>query len=336
MKTLVVVMPSWIGDIVMATPVLNALRASDPEVRLVATVRPGLEPVLAGLPCLDGIETASLRGLFGPLSDARRLRHLAADTVLLLPNSLRSGLFARMSGARRRIGFARDGRGWLLTHPVPPPTTGMPSPTLLEYVELVEQAFEIIVEDHVPRLETTETEELGADRLLEGLEPPFVLLNPGANRTDKRWPAEHFARFADAFRKEHPCTILVNGSPAESDLVRTVVDTGDAGMISLPERGCTLGALKAVIRRAELMVSNDTGPRHLAAALGTPCVALFGPTDRRWTVLPEVRERHLVAEPFLTEEHVADQHPKACVIDRIAVGDVLHAAHDLLQDQEAG
>ena len=334
MNTLIVVMPSWIGDIVMATPILQALKTSAPERRLIATVRPGLEPVLAGLSCVDGIETASLRGLLGPVSDARRLRHLGADTVLLLPNSFRSGLFARFTGARRRIGFARDGRGWLLSHPVAPPGTGMPRPTLLEYVDLVEQAFEITVQDRAPRLETTEAQEREADRLLEGLEPPFVVLNPGANRTDKRWPAAHFARFADALRTEHHATILVNGSPAESALVQSVIDAGQPGMISLPERGSSLGALKAVIRRAELLVSNDTGPRHLAAAFGTPCVALFGPTDRRWTVLPEVRERHLVAEPFLTEERVADQHPKACVIDRIAVGDVLHAARTLLQDPE--
>jgi len=82
------------------------------------------------------------------------------------------------------------------------------------------------------------------------------------------------------------------------------------------------------------MISNDTGPRHLAAAFGTPCVALFGPTDRRWTVLPEACERHLVAEPFLPEDHVADKYPRACMIDRIASGDVIHAADEFLEENE--
>ena len=74
MKTLLVVMPSWIGDIVMATPVLRALKAAGPERRLVTTVRPGLDGVLAGLDCIDEIEVANLRGVLGPVSDARRLR----------------------------------------------------------------------------------------------------------------------------------------------------------------------------------------------------------------------------------------------------------------------
>ena len=330
MSDRLVVMPSWIGDVVMATPVLRALKAADPGGRLRVTVRPGLEAVLDGLDCLDGIESAGFRGLFGPLVEGRRLRTPGCDAVLLLPNSLRSALFARVLGARRRIGYARDGRGPLLTEAIRPPRHRGPVPTLVEYVELAETAFGLEIADRTPVLDTSEADEREGDRLLEGLEGPFVVLNPGANRTDKRWPAACFARFADELRARHRLTILVNGSPAEAGLVSEVVSAAAPGLISLPERRGSLAGLKAVIRRSALLVSNDTGPRHLAAGLGTPCVALFGPTDRRWTVLPGVRERHLVAEPFLTEEHVADRHPKACTIDRIAVGDVLHASEVLL------
>ena len=102
------------------------------------------------------------------------------------------------------------------------------------------------------------------------------------------------------------------------------------GVIDLTQRGSTLGALKAIVRRSSLLVTNDTGPRHLAAAFDTPCVALFGPTDRRWTLLPDPIERHLLAEPFLPEDRVADDYPAACSINRISVGDVLHAAESLL------
>ena len=118
-------MPSWIGDIVMATPALRALRRLDPERRIVATVRPGLAPVLAGLPHLDQIETASLRGLLGPIRDAQRCA-AGAETVFLLPNSFRAGLFARFTGARS-IGFATDGRGWLLDEAIPPVRHATPS-----------------------------------------------------------------------------------------------------------------------------------------------------------------------------------------------------------------
>jgi heptosyltransferase-2 len=104
--------------------------------------------------------------------------------------------------------------------------------------------------------------------------------------------------------------------------------------VDLAQRGVTLGALKAVMQRAQLLVTNDTGPRHIAAAFGTPSVVFFGPTDRRWTVLPGVRERHLVAEPFLLEECIADDHPEACTVDRIALGDALFAADALLSENQ--
>ena len=80
------------------------------------------------------------------------------------------------------------------------------------------------------------------------------------------------------------------------------------------------------------MVANDTGPRHLAVALGIPTVALFGPTDHRWTTLKGARERILVGEPFLPEERVANQHPETCRVDRISVGDVLHAVKTTLDE----
>ena len=329
MNSLLVVMPSWVGDIVMATPALRALHAQDSTRRIIVTVRPGLESLLAGAPFVDSVETASLRGALGPLSDARRLSTLA-DTVLLLPNSFRAALFARLTGARRRIGFARDGRRFLLTDRIAPTSSPTPRTTLEEYVDLVEEAFELSIEDRSMHLSTTPEEEAAAASMLDGINEPIVLINPGANRADKRWPPAHFAELADELRKRHSCAILVNGSPAEASLVREIVDRARPGVIDLPERGSTLGALKAVMSRAALLVSNDTGPRHLAAALGTPCVALFGPTDRRWTILPGANERHVVAEPFLTEDRVADRYPKACAIDRISVGDVLHAAEQLL------
>lgn len=329
MSNLLVVMPSWVGDIVMATPVLRALRAQEPTRRIVVTVRPGLESLLAGAPFVDSVETASLRGAFGPFSDARRLSKLA-EMVLLLPNSFRAALFARLTGAKRRIGFARDGRGLLLTHRVAPTSTQEPRTTLEDYVDLVERAFGITIEDRSLELGTTPEEEAAAEAMLEGTKEPLILFNPGANREDKRWPAARFAELADALRDRYACTIMVNGSPAERGLVREIVERARPGVVDLPERNSTLGSLKALVKRSSLLVSNDTGPRHLAAAFGTPCVALFGPTDRRWTILPDTRERHVIAEPFLTHDRVADRYPKACRIDRIAVGDVLHAAESLL------
>ena len=331
---LLVLMPSWMGDIVMATPALRGIRSALPEARITVSIRPGLEPILDGFPFVDAVETASLRGPLGPITDARRMARLKPDCVLVLPNSFRSALFARLTGARRRIGLSRDGRSMLLTDRVPLSNPATPGTTLDAYIHLVESTFDISMEDRSPTLETTPSEEQDADRLLAGVEGKLIVINPGANREDKRWPSERFASLADAMRERHDCTILVNGSPAEADLVESLVAQAAPGVIDLVRLGSKLGTLKAIVRRADLLVSNDTGPRHLAAAFSTPCVVLFGPTDRRFTLLPGLPERHLVAEPFLPEERVANDHPRACAIDRIAVGDVLYAAESLLGENE--
>ena len=330
---LLVVMPSWIGDIVMATPALRALRRAHPDMRITATVRPGLRPILEGASFVDAIEEAGFRGLMGPFRDGRRLSRLGADTALLLPNSPRSALFARMTGCARRIGYATQGRRWLLTEPIESVRRSVtPTTTLDDYARLIERAFQIEVSDRTPGLDLDDAQRTAGDDLLRGLDGPFIVLNPGANREDKRWPAEAFAAVADRIRAAHEVTILVNGSPAEAELVSRITQLAKPGVIDLPARGGSIAALKSVLSRSKLLITNDTGPRHLAAALGTPSVVLFGPTDRRFTVLPGIRERHLVAEPFLTEEHVADDHAKACRIGRISIGDVMHAASMLLEE----
>ena len=92
-----------------------------------------------------------------------------------------------------------------------------------------------------------------------------------------------------------------------------------------------LGSLKAILQRTALLITNDTGPRHIAAALDTPTIALFGPTDCRWTPTDYPYEQRIISEPFLTEDRIADDHAMLCAIERISVGDVLHAAQTLDQ-----
>ena len=180
------------------------------------------------------------------------------------------------------------------------------------------------------KLAVTETQRAAATRLLDGVNGPFVVLNPGANRPDKRWPPSRFAAVADALAKTYGLETVLTGSTGERAIVEAVVSRAESPIHNLLSSGINLGSLKAVIQRADLMITNDTGPRHIAAALGTPIVTLFGPTDHRWTTIDYPRERILLAEPFLTSDLVADQNPARCSIDRIAVGDVLRAVDQLL------
>lgn len=333
-KRLVVVLPSWVGDAVMATPVLRALRLELTEARIIAVVRPGLNELLAGSPWVDEYVVSRNSGVFGPMKLGRMMRQHEPDAGLLLPNSFRSALSLWLSGCRVRVGYARDGRSLFLTHPIAAPLRNRPVPAVEYYAALAEQALGLGRIDRTIQLHTTEAEQRAADELLRSVGERFIVLNPGANKVEKRWPAERFAAVGDELIDRYGVDIVVNGSPGEAAIVDAVIIASRhrERYINLAQRGVRLGSLKAVLERAALLITNDTGPRHIAAALGTPIVSLFGPTDHRWTTLEggRVREVRLLAEPFLPEERMADEHPEVCDIERIRVGDVVAAARGVI------
>jgi len=331
---LLVVLPSWVGDAVMATPALRALRESLPDARIEGLGRPGLDAVLEGLPSLDAFHLHTMRGWLGPFTGAGRFRAMGFDAVLLLPNSPRSGLFALATGAPRRLGWSRDGRGWMLTHRLAAPKDRAPRSAVDWYADLAAWALQRPVNDRTVALACSEAQRAAGERLLEGLPRPITILNPGANREDKRWPAARFGTLARRLLEARGGSVCVTGGPAEAAVVRAVVQASGDRAIDLIARGVTLGSLKAAIGLADLLVTNDTGPRHLAAGMGTRCVSLFGPTDPRWAALHEAtgpaREIQLLAEPFLPAEIVADRVARFCGMERIGVGDVEHACVRLL------
>ena len=323
LRSLLIVCPSWVGDSVMATPILRAARLLLPEARLIVAARRGLDGLLGGAPWLDELITLDMGGLLGPLRAAGAIRRHRPQAALLLPNSFRSALAVRLSGTPIRIGYDRDGRGMLLTHRLAIQRSPTPTPAIEYYARLGAYAL---------GTETIETdmELFVSDEEAAAADGPFILLNPGASKPEKRWPAARFAQVADALHESRGLRAVVSGSPGEGDILDAVVGAADSPVINLARRGVNLALLKAVIKRAVLLITNDTGPRHIAAALGTPVVSLFGPTDHRWTALPRANERILLAEPFLPDDLIADRHPKLCAIDRIGAADVIAAAEALL------
>ncbi len=331
--TLLVILPSWVGDTCMATASLRHLRAHAPRARIVAFGRPSLAPLIVGLPFVDAFIGGSMRG-FAAVDELRRVRRERADAALILPNSFRSALFARAASIPRRAGSARDGRSWLMSVAVDDPRRLRTAAD--SYARLVGAWTGTPVDNVRPELCVTEAERAGAAVILGESATPtrrWLLLNPGANRDDKRWSAARFAAAARAIAQAAPATlardrIAVTGSPGEAALCREIAQL--SGAIDLCAKGIALGTLKGVLERTALLLTNDTGPSHMAAALATPTITLFGPTDQRWTPGDAPLERRLIAEPFLTDDALADEFPKACAIDRIAVSDVVHAARALL------
>ena len=290
-------LPNWIGDVVMATPALRALRKHyGPQAHLVGVMRPYVAEVLAGNPWLDDAvvytKTAAGRSENSARQATRRLRAAKLDQILLFTNSFRTAWMAWRSGAPRRVGIRGEGRGLLLTRRLAQPKnplTGLPLATIDTYLEL---ASAVGCPPEPPRLElaTTPADEQAADGVWQRLGLPpgreVVVFNTGgAYGNAKNWPAEHFAALAQRVAADWGFSVLVNCGPKERDTAREIVArAGDRRVVSLAEeRELPIGLTKACIRRARMLVTTDSGPRYLAIAFDRPVVTLFGPTDPRLT-----------------------------------------------------
>lgn len=337
---LLVVCPSWLGDCVMATPTLKLLRDSLPGAFIGGLVRPGMDEVLAGLPYFDEVHVARSSGVMGPKFVAAKIRPRRYDTTVLLTNSFSTALIVRIAGIPRRIGYDRDARGLLLTDRIAPPQRAdgrrTPVPAVAYYQTLAAHTLGkplATITDSETKLSlfVTAAEQAAADSILDqagiSSSAPRAILNPGGNNAAKRWPVDRFAAIAKHLHEKHNLAILINGSPGEAGLVDDIASQAGVPCVCLPRLGITIGALKALVRGSALMVTNDTGPRHIAAAFNVPLVSLFGPTDPRWTTIPAPGgEWILVADPTLPETEVADDHPERCAIERITLESVVEAS----------
>jgi len=314
LRRILIVLPSWVGDATMATPLLRALR-DDERLRgahLAGYMRPGLDELLDGCDLLDEMIVGRPAGLFGPWSEGRRLAGGRFDAAILLPNSWRLAATVRLARIPTRIGYNRDARGWMLTHVLPCPVPGgWKEPiSAIDYYLAIGKALGVEATDRRMRLRASEQQRSAARTMLEhagvATDELFAVLNPGASKAEKRWPADRFAALADHLAESHGMTVLISGSPAERSLVQEIVAQAKSSPIDLAALGVTLGSLKVILPRARLLVTNDSGTRHIAAASANAHAAdghasplkilsLFGPTDPRWAAINDPREHQLCA-----------------------------------------
>ncbi len=293
-----VILPRWVGDACMATPLLRGLRAHwGGAARITGVMRPLLNDLFAGTDWLDAAipyDRHASNPAVGFRAAARALRALRADVALVLPGSLSAATLAWLGGARRRVGFAGTGHGMLLTDRLALPRSHgrvelLPPPAAYVaiggVIGLPPQPLDL-------ELATTPADEAAADAALERLYPgpagragPLIVLNDNSsNGTARAWGVGNHAALARWFVERVPAArVLVHCGPADRELARAIVTEaaspavrGLADIDDLP-----LGLSKAIYRRADLAVSSDSGPRHLGAAFRVPTVALLGPIDPR-------------------------------------------------------
>ena len=284
-------LPNWVGDVVMATPAVRAVRDHWPDAELTAVCRPYVADTLGGSPWFDRTV------LFDPAGPrhrrlwaaAARLRSARTDTALLFPNSFRTAVLARLGGCRTVAGFARYGRDFLLSHRVYPARDRHGRPAVAPAVDDYNRvAMRLGVPDPGHRLElhTTPADEAAADAVwsrlgLRRYRTVVGLNGGGAFGAAKHWP--HFADLARRLAVRGTGVLVLNG-PAEREAAAGVVrDARSPAVHGLGDTPLSLGLTKASVRRLGLLVTTDSGPRHFAAGFGVPVVGLFGPTHVGWT-----------------------------------------------------
>jgi heptosyltransferase-2 len=306
-EKIAVVLPNHLGDVVMATPALRALRRGRPDAEISAVVRGALVGVLRGTPYVDRIVAHDIYRSQGALAQLRERARVArglrgTDTVLVLPNSFAGALFAFLTRAKTRVGYARRGRSLLLTDAVPAPReNGRFAPQAMEryYLELARRLgapdlgtqLELFLEPDAERECDSRFAAAGV-----GGGRPLVCLAPGAGfGPSKLWPLEYVAEVARALRADGADVALVHG-PGESALADEILRRAGVPLAVLGGDSLSLSVLKSILARAQLLVCNDAGARHIAAAFEVPTLVLMGPTAIGYTNL-NLKRTKLLREP---------------------------------------
>jgi heptosyltransferase II len=281
---------NWVGDAVMTTPAIGAIRERFPRAEITLLANPLVSQLFAPHRWVDRVITFDRngrhKGLAGRFRLAAQLRKQAFDAAVILPNSFESALIPWLAGIPIRLGKASDGRGFMLTGRFRPDPLKPVAHEVVYYLDLV-RSFGISGQTQAPQLTVTPGEIHAAALLLaeHGITAgDFVIgVNPGAAfGSAKRWYPERFAEVAGRLAAAWNAKTVIFGGPGETDIA-------DGIERHLSGRCCNLAGttnlreLMALIQRCNFLVTNDSGPMHIAAALGVPLVAIFGSTDHATT-----------------------------------------------------
>jgi heptosyltransferase-2 len=320
-ERIVVRAPNWLGDAVLSLAAVRDLRRNFPSARIEVLARPAVAPLYDAVTEVDG--TRSSRGT---RADADTIRS-AFDVGLLLTNSFGSALALRLAGVPERWGDATDGRGPLLTRRAPVPGAVRGRSQVYYYrAMLAGVGLRVSAGPETGLRAPAEWQDAAEKRLGPG---DWIGLNPGAAfGPAKRWPAARFAAAGDRLADRTGAQVAILGSPSERPLADAV-----AAAMRHPARvlagETTLPELVGVLSRLRVLVTNDSGPMHVASALGTPVAAIFGPTNPLETA--PVGAARLVSEPV----YCAPCGLRACPIDhrcmtRVTADRVAAAAEELI------
>lgn len=336
--------PNWIGDAVMCEPALRGLRALFPKAEITLLAKPAITELFIAYPGVDRLLVYNDRGVHAGLSGkwtlAGQLRRHRFDLAVLFQNAFEAALLAWLAGIRRRYGYVTDGRALLLTDPVARPDRATLVHQVHYYWDLL-KPLGVSGAPAVPSLAVSVDETRAMNvRLAEagvGQDDLIVGVNPGSTYGGaKRWLPERYAEAAQRVcgliaQQGRRVSVVILGAKGEEELGRSVAARLTAPSVVLSGQ-TNIRELMAATQRCTLLLTNDTGPMHIAAAFGVPVVAVFGPTDWK-TTAPYGQEQGIVRQPV----DCAPCLLRECPIDHrcmtgVTVDMVFQAAEKLLRE----
>lgn len=322
-------MPNWIGDAVMATPALMTLRQGLPDAEITVLAPDPVVSLFEYHPGCDRVIRPNKEGgrFERFLKTATLLRREKFDAAVLLQNAIEAALVARLAGIPIRAGYRTDGRRFFLSHGVP---VG-PDQKRLHHTDYYQQMLSSIGLSLAPTelvLECTSEEQSRAEKRLG--EGAWIAVNPGAAYgSAKRWYPDRFAAVADLLRDEFGVSVVLTGGPGELEIGKDIASVMRAEPLNLIGQ-TSVRELMAILQHCSLVVTNDSGPMHVAAAFGTPIVAVFGPTDHTTTSprsdMVRIVRKDVDCAPCLLRQCPTDHR----CMTAVTVDDVVAAARELL------
>jgi heptosyltransferase-2 len=330
---------NWIGDSVMSVPALCALRQLFPNDEITLHTRSWAEGIFRDADFIDRILTYDRpgSGFAEVVGQARRLRAEKFDLAIVFPNSFASAMTTFLAGIPRRFGFSKEGRGFLLTDAVAIPEWKSTRHEASYYLSLVEAVERSLLKSNSTSVIKSTTdlpisdghkaearERLARERA--DLSRPTVAFGPGStNSMAKRWPAERFAEVAKRLQQELGANVVLLGGPDDLEPASTISKIVGVDVIDLTAK-TSLGEAAAILSVSDLMISNDMGLAHLAPAVGSSTLVLFGPTDpvttRPFSDRAEVIRVDVECSPCMLRECPIDHR----CMQRISVEQVFDAA----------
>ncbi|MFS8086352.1 MAG: lipopolysaccharide heptosyltransferase II [Acidobacteriota bacterium] len=288
-KNVVVRAPNWLGDAVMSVPALQALRRLLPNARITLVARPGASDIFIDADFVDEVVIYERAGILSVWKQIQRWRRAQFDLAVLLQNAFEAALIAALARVPIRVGYRTERRGFLLTNPLPLPDWKDERHESFYYLNIIGELERYLygavpAETIMPRFDlgvSPDRRQRARSLLHEHgarTGAPIVLLCPGSiNSRAKRWPAERYAALGDRLIESGANVVLI-GSPGELDVSQEVCRHAQHQPIVLT--GATsVAEATALINIADVLITNDTGPAHIGAALQTPTLVIFGPTN---------------------------------------------------------